>query len=69
MTLEGWSLWIAKIGEAQWHWIPRKVWRGTVAMASGGEGNVVMVPDDSFPSVVVGWRSSGRLWRRPVLST
>ena len=37
--------------------------------ASGGEGNVVMVPDDSFPSVVVGWRSSGRLWRRPVLST
>ena len=37
-------------------------------MASG-EGNVVMVPDDSFPSVVVGWRSSGCLWRRPVLST
>ena len=38
-------------------------------MAFGGEGNVVMVPDDSFSSVVVGWRSSGHLWQRPVLST
>ena len=26
VTLEGWSLWIAKMGEAQWHWILRKVW-------------------------------------------